>query len=187
MPPSALGTGIVDVVTALATDRAAAWSEAFDQSSSETIPTRPVRSSSAAIDGLTRAVDHAGGTELGFDAVLRDLTQTLHELNEGLDQATQLIADRVAASHAGSAEDGAVRVAVNGSGALTTVVFDEDWLARATGREITRALESAIEEAAVAVAASAADPLAGTPLERYARAASDPQALAALILGTERS
>ena len=181
--PDQLGTVIVDLVAQLAADRARQWGEAVaeDESRQGATPLPPQGETPA--EHVQAALADAGDS-LDATAVLGQMMTMLEEVNAGMDTAMQMISARLSATHSAASAQGRVRATVDGSGAVTALVLDEAWLATEPAPGITRAINQAI--AAAASAASAPEnPLAGTPLERYAGVLDDPSALARILMGKD--
>jgi DNA-binding protein YbaB len=136
------------------------------------------------VETLHRDLLADAGDSLDATAVLGQMMTMLEEVNAGMDTAMQMISARLSATHSAASAQGRVRATVDGSGAVTALVLDEAWLATEPAPGITRAINQAI--AAAASAASAPEnPLAGTPLERYAGVLDDPSALARILMGKD--
>lgn len=178
-----LGTVIVELVAQLAAERARQWGEsvAEDEGGHETTPLPP-RSETPA-EHVQAALADAGDS-LDATAVLAQMMTMLEEVNAGMDAAMQIISARLSATHSAASAQGRVHATVDGSGAVTALVLDEDWLAGESAADITRAINQAIATAA-ASATAPAEPLAGTPLERYAAVLDDPSALARILMGKD--
>lgn len=181
--PEELGTVVVDLVAQLAAERARQWGEAVteDETRQATTPLPP-RSETPA-EHVQAALADAGDS-LDATAVLSQMMTMLEEVNAGMDAAMQIISARLSATHSAASAEGRVRATVDGSGAVTALVLDEEWLGTESAADITRAINQAIATAAAAASAPV-DPLAGTPLERYAGVIDDPSALARILMGKD--
>lgn len=181
--PEELGATIVRVATEAATaQRMQTWEEQVPEPG--TAPTRPLpKTSDTAVGRLVEALE-SGSIPQSTAAVSERLVEMITELNRGLDETFAIVRSRAAQGYSGRTFGGNTVVTIDRSGLPVSIVFSEAWLATAHARSIGAEVNAALEiarEARDADAAAGANPLAGTPLERFAGLATDPDALIRLI------
>ncbi|MEL4319823.1 YbaB/EbfC family nucleoid-associated protein [Leifsonia sp. YIM 134122] len=181
--PDELGAVIVDLVVQLAAERARQWGETVAEDETvQTVTPLPPRNETPAAHVQAALAD--AGDSLDATAVLAQMMTMLEEVNAGMDTAMQIISARLSATHSAASAQGRVRATVDGSGGVTALVLDEEWLGTEPADSITRAINQAIASAASS-ATVPENPLAGTPLERYAAVVDDPSALARILMGKD--
>ncbi|MET1016681.1 MAG: YbaB/EbfC family nucleoid-associated protein [Leifsonia flava] len=181
--PGELGAVVVELVAQLAAERARQWGESVAEEDADQATTPlPPRGETPA-EHVQAALADAGDS-LDATAVLAQMMTMLEEVNAGMDAAMQIISARLSATHSAASAQGRVRATVDGSGAVTALVLDEEWLGTEAAADITRAINQAIA-AAAASATVPVNPLAGTPLERYTGVIDDPSALARILMGKD--
>ncbi len=118
----------------------------------------------------------AGSEPVGrvADESIRELWYVLQDATDRLDELTRGIEARARAQVRGQDPDGHVTVMLAG-GQPTGVELDEQWLARADGREIGTAVRAAIHAGYAAADRLAADsPRTGWPFAQLERLTADP-------------
>jgi len=185
--PSSLGAGIVTAVAALGAERMQQWTEGVAETEDEPAPrTRPLPSSSDTLVSHMQSTIDSAGDSINMDSVFNDLMTMLEEVNAGLEATMEIVTARASMAHAGASGSGSVTATIDGSGSLTSLAYDEDWLAQRSAYEITTETNQAIAAAArIAASAETANILVGTPLEKYGSVISDPQAFARTLLGRD--
>ncbi len=181
--PEELGPAIVRTATeATATHRMQAWDEQMPESGSTR--TRPLPPNSDTAPGRLLDELESGRMGMSATAVSERLMELLGELNRGLDETFETIRSRATQGYTGRTLGGNVTAVVDRSGMPVAVSFAESWLATAHVRNIEAEINHALEiarENRDSDATTGANPLAGTPLERIAELASDPDALVRLL------
>lgn len=177
-----LGTAVTTTVALLAAERMKEWGEAAalkDDGETPTASAQPSLSESAStnLQGALDVLDDEEGS-----ALLDQMMTMLQEVNDGMEAAMDIIAARTQTTHAAGNPD-TVTVAIDGTGGITSVVFDEEWLTNRTGYDITRELNAAIAKAAgLALTAAPKNVFDGTPLAKYGDILNDPDALTRILL-----
>lgn len=182
--PSELGPAIVQTVAVLAGERLKQWTESVGESSEAPAPqTRPIAPSSRSVAAHMQDAVTAAGDSFDVTTAMSELMAMLQEVNAGIESVMTIAKQRAQAEHVGKSASGKVTATVDGSGTLTSLVFDENWLRDRQAAEITKAANDAVEAAArVAKAATPQNALVGTPLEKYAEALTDPEALSRILM-----
>ena len=181
--PEELGPAIVRTATeATAAQRMQTWDDQVPES--EPMRTRPLPQTADTGPGRLREELQSGRMGMSATAVSERLMDLLGELNRGLDETFETIRSRASQGYTGRTFGGNVTAVVNRSGMPVSITFAEAWLTTAHVRSVEAEINAALEiarEARDADAPANTNPLAGTPLERFAALASDPDALVRLL------
>lgn len=180
-----LGGVVVSTVAALAAERMRAWSTEIAESDERSAPaTRPVSSHGDTPSARLRTTLEGIDDSAQVRDIMGEMLTMFDEVNAGLEGTMELISARASATHSGASAARHVTVELDGSGAVTSVVHSDDWIARARTADIERETNEAIAAAGrAAAAATTADVLAGTPLARYSGLLNDPDGLSRLLTG----
>jgi len=178
--PEQLGAAIVKVATQAASDRLLAWGTAAQDRPRPRA--RPLPSLSDTGVGRLAAALESGDIGRSPAAVTERIVAMLSELNRGLDETFALVRRRAEETFTARSADGHVEVEVDQSGLLRRVDVSLEWLqnarAHVIGADVTAAIVAAQAQRGDE---SSANPLAGTPLEKFAALATDPDALVRMI------
>ncbi|MDR3202301.1 MAG: hypothetical protein LBT54_04115 [Bifidobacteriaceae bacterium] len=173
--------GLAGAIMAVYADAASKRMEAWGHGLEDEAP-GPVRAPEPGnAEAMLKLVEERGASVPATQA-LEALDAMLDEMLEGIDAAFDIATARGKAEHEGKSSSGAVRAVVVGAGGLASVAFRSGWLKNRHSFNISREVNEAIQSATKAArAATPADPLAGTPLERLSSQAADPEAIAARL------
>ena len=173
-----LGARILEAYTDATTAVMQDWGEAFDddeeEDDPEPTPIPPLADSFA--EAMDRHVTEAG-PELA-ERTFNRLAELLQEVVDKLDEAEEIIKERLTAEYEGADGADTVCVTLQGTGALVDVDIDPDWLVSRHAANITKRVSQALIAARRKVSDAVPDDImAGTPLARVYELLADPDAL----------
>lgn len=184
--PGTLAAGVMQTFQDLASARLTGWAENLDGALDEEYPNKPTPAPSETTAGKFKAAfdaDPEGMAEMA--TVLENLLGFLEDVSANFDTSYDAAVRNASATHRAEPESKHLSVEVRAGGDLQSVSFSENWLARATGAEISRELTAAIAQARAEGETSTAGPLDGTPLGKYEKYIGDPDGFIQFMRGKE--